>query len=78
MKLEIVTPQSRVFSGEVRMVQVPGSKGSFTILKNHAPIISTLEKGKVRIIDDSYTDREFPVNGGIVEVNRNIITILAE
>lgn len=78
MKLEIVTPDSKLYSGEVNLVQVPGSKGSFAILKNHAPIVSTLEKGSVRVVDEKNTSQEFPVNGGIVEVNRNVITILAE
>ena len=47
MFLEIITPDKNIFEGEVKLVQVPGSKGTFEILKNHAPIISTLEKGKI-------------------------------
>lgn len=78
MTLEIITPDKKVFSGNVNLVQVPGSKGSFQILKNHAPLISTLEKGEVRVVDENNLDKVFDISGGIVEVNRNVITILAE
>ena len=50
MKLEIVTPEKKIFSGEVSSVQVPGSDGSFAMLTNHAPIVSTLDKGKIKIV----------------------------
>ena len=51
MYLEIITPDKKVFEGEVKLIQLPGSKGGFEILKNHAPIISTLEKGSIKIQD---------------------------
>ena len=51
MHLEIITPEKKLFVGEVKLVQVPGSKGSFELLNNHAPIISTLENGQVKIVD---------------------------
>jgi F-type H+-transporting ATPase subunit epsilon len=78
MNLQIITPDSRVFEGEVKLVQVPGSKGSFQILNNHAPIISTLEKGKVKVIDDQDNTSFIEISGGVVEVKNNRIIILAE
>jgi len=67
-----------LYSGEVTMVQVPGSKGSFQILKNHAPIISTLEKGKIKIIDTKGKSTFFEIDGGLIEVKNNKILVLAE
>ena len=60
------------------MVQVPGSKGSFQILKNHAPIISTLDEGVIRIIDPKGGVQFFEVDGGVIEVKNNKIIVLAE
>jgi F-type H+-transporting ATPase subunit epsilon len=57
---------------------VPGSKGSFQVLKNHAPIISTLEEGEVRIIDEKNRTQKFTIRGGVIEVKSNEIIILAE
>jgi F-type H+-transporting ATPase subunit epsilon len=78
MKLQIITPDTRIYEGEVKLVQVPGSKGSFEVLKNHAPIISTLEQGEVRIIDDLDHTKLFVIGGGVIEVKHNEIIILAE
>lgn len=77
MYLEIITPDKKVYSGKVASVQVPGSKGSFAVLEYHAPIISTLEKGKVKIVERG-TESFFEISGGIIEVKDNIIIILAE
>lgn len=78
MLLEILSPDHHLFSGEVDLVQVPGSKGSFEILKNHAPIISTLEQGKIKIIDQKGEISFFEVDGGVIEVKNNKIIVLAE
>ena len=78
MYLEIITPDKRIFEGEVNLVQVPGSKGAFTILKNHAPIISTLEAGKITVKEKSGKLLQFDVNGGVVENLKNKIIILVE
>lgn len=78
MMLEIIAPDQQLYTGEVDMVQVPGSKGSFEILRNHAPIISTLEKGKVRIVDQKGSTTFFEVDGGVIEAKNNKIIILAE
>jgi F-type H+-transporting ATPase subunit epsilon len=78
MLLEIITPDKKVYQGEVKLVKVPGSKGSFEVLKNHAPIISTLDKGKVKIIDNLDKITYFDISGGVIEVKRDMIIILAE
>ncbi|MBP8903124.1 MAG: ATP synthase F1 subunit epsilon [Paludibacteraceae bacterium] len=77
MKLEIVTPEQLVFSGEVSLVTVPGTSGRFTILKNHAPIISSLTKGIItyRVKD---VDSHLTIEDGFVEVSKNVISIAVE
>ncbi|MEA3448589.1 MAG: ATP synthase F1 subunit epsilon [Bacteroidota bacterium] len=78
MLLEIITPEKSVFKGEVKMVQVPGSKFPFQMLHNHAPIISTLEKGKVRIVKTNDKEEFFEVTSGVIENHNNNIKILIE
>lgn len=78
MLLEIIAPDQNLYSGEVDMVQVPGSKGSFQILRNHAPIISTLEQGQIRIVDQKGGTTLFDVDGGVIEAKNNKIIVLAE
>jgi len=80
MYLEIITPEKKLFAGEIKLLKVPGSKekGSFEILKNHAPIISTLEKGVVRILDPEGAETLFNISGGVIEAKENKIILLAE
>jgi F-type H+-transporting ATPase subunit epsilon len=78
MYLEIITPDKKVFEGDVNLVQLPGSKGSFTLLKNHAPIISTLEKGTIRVVDTLGKEHSFKVSGGVVENLENKVIVLVE
>ena len=75
MHLEIITPDKILYSGEVNAVQLPGSKGSFEVLKNHAALISSLEKGKVRVKDAEGT-HFIDISGGIVEVLNNEVIVL--
>ncbi|WP_276088859.1 ATP synthase F1 subunit epsilon [Pedobacter sp. JY14-1] len=77
MTLEILTPDKKVFEGEVSAVTVPGILGSFQILKDHAPIISTLEDGAV-IVKSKTGEDTFIIKGGVVEVIKNKIVVLAE
>lgn len=77
MYLEILTPDKKVYSGKVNVVQVPGSKGSFAVLEYHASLISTLEKGKVKI-EERGSETFFEISGGIIEVQNNNVIILAE
>jgi len=78
VQTEILTPDKRLFSGKTRLVSVPGSKGAFEILKNHAPIISTLEKGTIRVVDEAGAEFTFDILKGVVECTSNQISILAE
>jgi len=78
MHLEIITPDKKVYEGEIKLVKVPGSNGSFEVLKYHAPIISTLDNGEIKIIDKSDKTTHFTIGGGVIEVNNNEIIILAE
>ncbi|MBK1440092.1 ATP synthase F1 subunit epsilon [Parapedobacter sp. ISTM3] len=77
MKLTIITPDKPVFEGEVTSVTVPGTAGSFEVLENHAPIVSTLEDGKV-IIRTGKSEEIINIIGGVVEVIHNNVTVLAE
>ena len=78
MLLEIIAPDQELYSGEVDLIQVPGSKGSFEILRNHAPIISTLEPGSIKIVDSKGGVTNFEVFGGVIEAKNNKIIVLAE
>ena len=78
MLLEIITPEKKVFEGEVNSVQLPGANGKFEVLNNHAPIISNLTKGYLRVIDYNNKTQLFEINGGVVEMQNNKIIILAE
>lgn len=78
MKIEIITPDRNIYSGEVRSVRVPGRKGSFQVLKDHAPIISTLDAGSVIMADDQGVEIRYEITGGVIEVKRNRIILLAD
>ena len=77
MHLEIITPDRKVFAGDISSAKFPGVGGQFEVLDNHAPLISTLQTGEVVIT--SATGREaFRISGGVVEVLRNSVVVLAE
>ena len=78
MFIEIISVEKKLYSGEIKLVQVPGSKGSFEILKNHAPIISTLDKGRIKVLDTEGKQEFFEINSGVIEVANNKIVVLAE
>jgi F-type H+-transporting ATPase subunit epsilon len=78
MKIEIITPDRKVFEGDIKSVRVPGKKGSFQVLKDHAPIVSTLENGPVIIVDQNGNESIFEINGGVIEVKANKIILLAD
>jgi len=78
MHLEIITPDKTVFTGEVELIQLPGIDGSFEILNYHAPLISVLKKGKIKIKKKDKNLHYFEINGGIIEVLENKVLILAE
>lgn len=76
-KAQILTPNGSLFDGEVTGVQMPGTLGSFEVKNNHAPIVSSLEKGEV-LVRRGDGDLVFKISGGFVEVNNNELTLLAE
>jgi F-type H+-transporting ATPase subunit epsilon len=74
--LEILTPESRIYAGEISLVSLPGIKGSFEILKNHAPLISTLGAGNIKVIDTSGQEQLFPITKGVAECLDNQVHLL--
>ena len=78
MLLEILTPGQNVFKGEVKLVKVPGSGGSFEIMKNHAAIISSLTDGELKVITESGETLRYTTKDGVVEANNNHIVVLVE
>jgi F-type H+-transporting ATPase subunit epsilon len=95
MQLEIITPENKVFSGDVTAVQLPGTDGLFQVLNGHAPIISALKEGIVKVdVDKDFIATEnthksitvssnkkqimVAINGGVIEMLNNKITVLAE
>ena len=78
MKIEIITPDKKVFEGDIKSIRVPGKKGSFQVLKDHAPIISTLDNGTVIMVDQDDNERRYQIDGGVIEVKMNKIILLAE
>lgn len=77
MILEIITPDKNVFKGEVSVVTLPGKNGEFQILKDHAPLVSTLAKGNLTY-EQSGKVETILVDGGVIEVSNNKVLVLAE
>ena len=78
MKIKITKPNSILFEGDVKLVQLPGTGGKFEILENHAPIISTLEVGDIRIVLSDNTEQIFSVRGGVVKGQQNDFMLLVQ
>ena len=78
MQLDIVSPDKNIFSGEATAVSFPGMEGSFGVLNNHAPMIATLKKGEIKITKEGNVEEVIEVNGGVVEVLKNKVIVLAE
>lgn len=78
MLLEIITPEEKLFEGEVTSVKLPGTDGEFGVLNNHAPIISTLTKGSIEVTDSKNESKRFEINGGVIEMQNNKIIVLAD
>ena len=91
MYLEIVSPEATLFAGEVTSVTVPGINGEFQMLKDHAPIVSLLQEGKVKIDGDFSIDEEYEsrftkedgktilvISSGTIEMKDNKIIVLAD
>jgi F-type H+-transporting ATPase subunit epsilon len=78
MQLEIIKPDSNVFKGEATSVVLPGLDGSLGILNNHAPLITTLKAGTIKVKTNEGKELSFEVRGGTVEMLNNVLTVLAE
>ncbi|AXT18785.1 F0F1 ATP synthase subunit epsilon [Flavobacteriaceae bacterium AU392] len=91
MYLEIVTPEATLFSGEVNSISVPGVNGDFEMLNNHAPIVSLLKEGNVKIFGDIQLEEEvqdkftkgdkgmlLAINSGTIEMKDNKVIVLAD
>ena len=75
-ELDILTPDEKIFSGMAQSVQVPGTKGSFQILINHAPIISSLGDGPLKIVQEDGEELRYHTRNGVVEVLKNKVIVL--
>jgi F-type H+-transporting ATPase subunit epsilon len=78
MYLEIISPEKTLYEGDVLSVVLPGTDGSFGVLKNHAAMISSLKEGSIKIIEADKREIQFEIKGGTAEVLQNNIIILAE
>ncbi len=78
MLLDIITPDAKLYSGEVTSVVLPGIDGELGVLNNHAPLITALKEGTINIIKESGENEAFETKGGIVEVLNNKVIVLAE
>ena len=78
MKVKITKPDSTVYEGEAKLIQLPGTGGLFEILQNHAPIISSLGKGTLRLVTDSAETKTFDIRGGVVKGQQNDMMILVQ
>lgn len=78
MTLEILTPEKKLYSGQVFGVQLPGIDGLFEVLDKHAPLVSALKKGNLKVIIDKNTSTNYSIQSGFVEVLNNKATVLVE
>ena len=78
MKIKITKPDSTLFEGEASLVQLPGTGGLFEILNNHAPIISALRAGTIKLITNDGATNNYTIRGGVVKGAHNEISILAQ
>lgn len=79
MQLDILSPEKKVYSGTVYGIMLPGMEGTFELLENHAPIISALKKGRIKILKDKNGNTEnYDITGGFVEMLHNKASVLVE
>lgn len=78
MKVKITKPDSTLFDGNAKLVQLPGTGGKFEIMTGHAPIISSLSKGMVRLVTDEGTEQTFDIRGGVVKSQFDDLMILVQ
>ncbi len=78
MNVVVLTPDKEVYTGSIKSIKVPGVGGEFEILNNHAPLVSSLGTGKVRIKDTEGGSKEFSISKGFIEVLNNEVSVLVE
>ncbi len=78
MNVKIIKPDTTLYEGNATLVQLPGTGGIFEILENHAPIISSLGEGTVRLLVDGTEEKTFPIKAGVVKGQQNDILILVQ
>jgi F-type H+-transporting ATPase subunit epsilon len=78
MKVEILTPERKIYSGDAYGVQMPGISGSFEVLENHAPLVSALKAGKLKVLTDKTNAVNFEIKSGFAEVINNQVSVLVE
>ena len=78
MKVKITKPDSTLFEGDAKLIQLPGTGGLFEILNNHAPIISSLAKGSLRLVLPDDSEQTFDIRGGVVKGQQNDLLILVQ
>ena len=76
MDVQIITPDKSLYDGKADLVTVPGTSGSIGILNNHAPLVSSLKKGDVKVILNE-KEEFFQINGGLIEISKNKVVVLA-
>lgn len=78
MYLEIITPEKMLFAGDISIIKLPGTTGSFEIMENHASIISTLGQGKIKVKESNGIISYYEIKGGLVESSDNEVKVLVE
>lgn len=78
MHLEIISPEKTLFSDEITSVKLPGAVGYFELLKNHAPIVSTLVRGQVKVVTSTGAISLFDIESGVAEAHANKVSVLVE
>lgn len=76
MHIVVLTPEKEVYSGEIKSVKVPGVDGQFEVLNNHAPIVSALAYGEVRLLTEDGKEEKFMIDKGFIEVLYNKVSLL--
>lgn len=78
MQILVLTPEKEIYKGDIESVKVPGVNGQFEILNNHAPIVSALVEGEVRIIEEGGSKKTFSIKQGFIEMLNNDISLLVQ
>jgi len=78
MLLEILTPEKKLYSGDVYGIQLPGVSGSFEVLEKHAPMVSALGAGKLKVLRDKTNHINYSIKNGFVEILNNKVTVMVE